>query len=299
MRGTKAKEKEVVEKSSSMGRFLLVFCFRLLLLIVGGSSAALAGIWFATVSPAKTPNKPLVAKILPLPGDVKKPEPELNNPTVTEQASSEPEVAIPPAPKLTPQQRNKLQTDLKQLQTQLKSLSDRTTALEKQLGSNNSQEALETRLQVIAQQIKPNPSLQKPTATAPAPAVDLTSSSVALISPETLTATLPSDALFQDNQAAFRPEARLILDKLSAELQKYPNSTVRITAHTDGAGEASNNRVLSFRQAEAVTEYLTGALGNKYHLVAIGYGETRPIAPNDTQINLQRNRRLEISVGSD
>ena len=296
MRGT--KEKVVVHESRSMARFLLVFCFRLLLLIVGGSLAALAGIWLAMVNPAKTANKPLVAKILPLPGDVKNPQIISNNSTVKEKTSGESEVAIPPAPKLTPQQRNKLQADLKQLQTQLKSLSDRTTALEKQLGRHNSPETLETRLQIIAQQIKPNPQPQKATNSPPAPAVDLASSSTALISSETLTATLPSDALFEDNQANFRAEARPILDKLIAELQKYPNATVRIAAHTDGAGEAPNNRVLSFRQAQAVTEYLSGALGNKYHFVAIGYGETRPIAPNDSQINLQRNRRLEISVDS-
>lgn len=287
------KEKEVVEPSGGIGRFLLVFIFRLLLLVVGGSLAVLAGIAFATVNPAKTPNKPLVAKILPLPGDVKS-LPTLAN---TEQASAEQKPATPASLKLTPQQRTKLLADLKQLQTQVKSLSDRTSALEKQLGSNNPNEALETRLQVIGQQIQATPQPQTARNSAPAPQVDrLTSPVTPLLSSETLTATLPSDALFLDNQPNFRPQARAILDKLIAELQKYPNATVRIAVHTDGAGQTQSNRVLSFRQAEAIVQYLSGTLGNKYRLIAIGYGEARPIAPNDTQINLQRNRRVEVTV---
>lgn len=288
--------KEYSDESTGFGRFLLVLLFRLLLLAVGGVIAALLGVAIATVRPATTPNKPMVAKLLQLPGDMKNPPTTPNNATPTEQTSPESEAAaVPVAPKLTAEQRQKLQAELNQLQAQLKSLRDRTAALESRVGSSASTEALETRIQVLTQQLK---ATSQPQQTRDAAAeVDRVPSttSTSLISPDTLTATLPSDALFQDSDATLRPEARLILDKLVAELQNYPSATVRIAAHTDGAGEAKNNRVLSFRQAQAVEQYLSRL---KNRLLVVGYGETRPIAPNDTKINLQRNRRLEISVES-
>lgn len=289
--------KEHSDGSGSKGRFLLVFIFRLLLLLVGGTLAALGGVAIAIVRPDRSPEKPLVAKILPLPGDAKNLLNILDN-SPTEPAKPQLEgKVIPPPAKLTPQQKQKLETDLNQLQTQLKNLRDRTTTIEKQLGSDNSNEALETRLQVISQQLKPT-AQATPAKNSPAvpSATQIADSPTPLISSDTLTAILPADALFQDNEAVMFPEARLVLDRLVSELQKYPNSAVRIAVHTDGAGELENNRILSFRRAEAIGQYLSSLLGNKYHWVILGYGETRPIAPNDTQINMQRNRRLEIAV---
>ncbi|WP_249068740.1 OmpA family protein [Argonema antarcticum] len=290
--------KEYSDESTGFGRFLLVLLFRLLLLGVGGVIAALLGVAIATVRPATTPNKPLVAKLLQLPGDMKNPPTTPNNPTSTEQTSPESEAAaVRTAPKLTAQQRQKLQAELNQLQAQLKSLRSSTAALENRVGSSASTEPLETRIQVLTQQLKATPQPQQTGDTAAAAEVDRVPSTTptSLISPDTLTATLPSDALFQDSDATLRPEARLILDKLVAELQNYPTATIRIAAHTDGAGEAKNNRVLSFRQAQAVEQYLSRL---KNRLFVVGYGETRPLAPNDTKINLQRNRRVEIFVES-
>lgn len=289
--------KEYSDGSGSKGRFLLVFIFRLLLLLVGGSLAALGGVAIAIVRPDPTPEKPLVAKILPLPGDAKNLFNIFNN-NSPEQANPQLEgkVILPPA-KLTPQQKQQLETDLNQLQTQLNNLRDRTTTIEKQLGTENSNEALETRLQTINQQLKPTTQAKPAKSSPPLPsATQIADSPKPLIPSDTLTAILPADALFQDNQAVMFPEARLVLDRLVSELQRYSNSTVRIAVHTDGAGEPQNNTILSFRRAEAVGQYLSNLLGNKYHWVILGYGETRPIAPNDTQINMQRNRRLEIVV---
>ena len=296
MRQTKVRE--VVKESSSMGRFFLVLIFRLLLLAVGGTLAAMAGIAYATINPATSPDKPLIAKILPLPGEIKNLLPPSNPITLGDSANSQPEVVAPPTTaKLTPQQKKKIQADLNQLQNQLKNVRDRTSALEKQLGSNNSNQALETRLQVLNQQLKANPQKQPPKdSAATSQANQLAAANASLISQDTLTAILPGDALFHDNQAILLPEARPILDKLIGELQKYPNATIRIAAHSDGAGEAKDNRVLSFRQAEAISQYLASGLGNKYRWLLIGYGETRPIAPNDGKLNMQRNRRLEISI---
>jgi len=53
---------------------------------------------------------------------------------------------------------------------------------------------------------------------------------------------------------------------------------------------------LSFARAEAVTRYLSNVLGEKYHWVAIGYGESRPSVDNSSDANRQRNRRIEVAI---
>ncbi len=57
-----------------------------------------------------------------------------------------------------------------------------------------------------------------------------------------------------------------------------------------------DNRELSFRRAKALEQYFGRALGEQYRWLVVGYGETRPLVANDTEANLQRNRRIEIAV---
>jgi outer membrane protein OmpA-like peptidoglycan-associated protein len=112
---------------------------------------------------------------------------------------------------------------------------------------------------------------------------------------EKLKVTLPSDSLFEPDNSLLRPDAGLILDKIIADLRDSPSSTISIAAHTD-AKDADDDRELSFRRAKAVEQYLARALGDRYRWLAIGYGGTRPVVPNDTSANQQRNRRIEIAV---
>ncbi len=251
-----------------MLRFLLVFIFRLLLVAVGGGLAALAGVAIAIRSPNPTPQKPLIAHLLP------SLDPQL---TGTNPAQKPTEATATPAEatsQLSGAEQEKLEAELKQLQAELKKLPNRRANRQKIA-------QLEQEIQEIEQQLNPAP---PPIASTP------------FFSPNQKTATLPSDALFADTSGDLRPEAGPILDKIATELKNYPKSTVRIWAHTDGAGQPRNNRILSFRQAQAIAQYLSNALGDGYHLLVVGYGETRPLVPNDTPINLQRNRRIEIGI---
>ena len=84
------------------------------------------------------------------------------------------------------------------------------------------------------------------------------------------------------------------------ENTKYVDSIV-ISGHTDSTGTDENNRLLSTDRANAVLGYLLGNGGTKLqnyasYFCAAGYGETRPVADNETEEGRAQNRRIEISI---
>jgi OmpA-OmpF porin, OOP family len=252
----------------NMGRFFLVFLFRFLLLVVGGGFAALLGVALATVYPATTLQKPLVARA-----------PELIPGMDTDRNSNNPNVAAKPdtQPQLTEARRKELNAELQRLERQLPTTSDRTK--------------LEARIKTIRQQLRGN--LAKlPTAS------QLALSPQPLINRDTLRGKIPADVLFEDNQTFLLTEGKPVLDKLVDELQDFPGAIVVIGVHTDSVGEPSNNRALSFRQGEAIAQYLSSTLGKSYTFIPVGYGETFPLVKDENQTNLQYNRRIEIKVNS-
>jgi OOP family OmpA-OmpF porin len=77
----------------------------------------------------------------------------------------------------------------------------------------------------------------------------------------------------------------------------FPNSQAVIEGHTDSYGGDESNMALSRRRAEAVSGYLTNELGvPAFRLSAVGYGETRPIANNETAQGRERNRRIDVRI---
>ncbi|NEQ21604.1 MAG: OmpA family protein [Microcoleus sp. SIO2G3] len=270
--------------------WLLVLIFRLLLLGVGGGVALISGIAFANIYPNPSPEKPLLIKLLE----------RLENKTPITTSDTSPTVAANTSNsslELTPVQQQQAQDQLTQLQNQLRALSDAVAALESQLGINRSNEALDTRLQAIALQIQgvPAPSANA-TPIRNASTNQIGASSVSIVQSDKLKVTLPSDLLFEENNSILRSEAGLILDKIIADLRKYPSSTIRIGAHTDSNGEAEDNRELSFRRAKAVEQYFANALDGEYRWLVVGYGAAQPLVTNDTAADQQRNRRVEIAV---
>lgn len=263
-----------------MGRFLLVFIFRILLLVVGGGLAMLAGVAIATKYPNPTAGKPLVANLLP---SIDK-QSATPAPTASPVSTTETPTPAEPATQLTEAERKKLEAELKRVQARLKRLQNRPR-------NRETIEKLEQRVQTIEAQLQGSQQ-----SSSDQQANQLAASSTPFFSPDTRMVSLPSDALFEDNQNILRPQAEPILNKIADELKNYPQATIHIGVHTDGAGQPKNNRVLSFRQAQVIEQYLSSALDKGYHWIVVGYGETRPVAPNDTPINLQRNRRIEIAI---
>ena len=90
--------------------------------------------------------------------------------------------------------------------------------------------------------------------------------------------------------------SRPTLDKLAEVSRACPNAKIDIEGHTDAEGTPERNKSLSERRAQAVADYLVGAGIAAQRLRAVGYGETRPIAPNDTAVNRAKNRRIEFSA---
>jgi OOP family OmpA-OmpF porin len=69
-----------------------------------------------------------------------------------------------------------------------------------------------------------------------------------------------------------------------------------VVGHADARGRAKRNLVLSQRRARAVVTYLVDKGIDAGRLEAVGYGEARPVAPNDTAQNRAKNRRIELEI---
>jgi outer membrane protein OmpA-like peptidoglycan-associated protein len=102
---------------------------------------------------------------------------------------------------------------------------------------------------------------------------------------------------FPSGQAEIAPSYRSLLDKVRQAADVFPSSQIVIEGHTDAYGGDEANMALSRRRAEAISEYLSASLGMPaLRLSAVGYGETRPIANNDTQQGRERNRRIDVLI---
>jgi outer membrane protein OmpA-like peptidoglycan-associated protein len=90
-----------------------------------------------------------------------------------------------------------------------------------------------------------------------------------------------------------QPEAFPELDQLSAYLLSHPEVQAEMAGHTDDVGEAVDNQRLSERRAGAVRRYLIEQGVDAKRITYQGYGESRPVAENDTAEGRQQNRRVE------
>ncbi|MDK2881732.1 MAG: chemotaxis protein MotB [Bacillota bacterium] len=115
-----------------------------------------------------------------------------------------------------------------------------------------------------------------------------------------LTIRFLDTALFDLGQADLKPEARAILDNVASILRSLPNP-IRVEGHTDNLPintyRFPSNWELSTARATTVVRYLAEKHGiPPDRLSAAGYGEWRPVAPNDTPEHRAQNRRVDIVV---
>lgn len=102
---------------------------------------------------------------------------------------------------------------------------------------------------------------------------------------------------FDFNSAVIKPTSYPVLDDAAKVLKAKPRMRVEIAGHTDSVGSDSYNQKLSYQRANAVRDYLI-----TYHsidpsrLIAVGYGETQPIADNLTKSGRDLNRRIEFRI---
>ncbi|SPJ24449.1 OmpA family protein [Palleronia abyssalis] len=107
---------------------------------------------------------------------------------------------------------------------------------------------------------------------------------------------LPQDILFATDSAAVQPGLRGDLQLLANSLNKYDASVVEIQGHTDSTGSDAYNQNLSQRRAQAVSSILVQNGVSPARLRAVGYGESQPIATNDTAAGRQQNRRVSVVI---
>src|SRR6185312_873849 len=101
---------------------------------------------------------------------------------------------------------------------------------------------------------------------------------------------------FETNKYDLKPESEIELGKLIAFLKNNPTIKIEISGHTDNQGTPQSNIILSENRAKAVYDYLIAHSIDARRLTYKGYGQTRPIATNDTPEGRQLNRRTEMKI---
>ncbi len=102
--------------------------------------------------------------------------------------------------------------------------------------------------------------------------------------------------VFNTGETKLGRRARATLDKVARTISDYPGLRVEVEGHTDNVGRAQVNDELSQQRANAVRDYLIGQSVLAEDLVAVGYGQRRPLETNDTVEGRRLNRRVHFSV---
>ena len=107
---------------------------------------------------------------------------------------------------------------------------------------------------------------------------------------------LLDNVYFDQSSYVLRPESFPQLDKLVKTLATTPKLTIEIAGHTDNVGDRRLNQALSENRAKIITNYLIHNGIAESRLRHAGYADRRPAAPNDSEENKRKNRRVEFVV---
>jgi OOP family OmpA-OmpF porin len=102
---------------------------------------------------------------------------------------------------------------------------------------------------------------------------------------------------FETGSAAISPQSRDLLAKAAASMKQLPaGSVIEVSGHTDSTGDPAANLTLSQQRADAVRDTLIGMGVSADMLKASGYGDTQPVASNDTAEGRFQNRRITYTL---
>ncbi|MEN2786830.1 OmpA family protein [Sphingomonas qilianensis] len=107
---------------------------------------------------------------------------------------------------------------------------------------------------------------------------------------------IPSGINFAYNSAAVAPQFQRTLDQVGSVLGQYRDTYIDIYGHTDSTGSDDYNQGLSERRAISVADYLSGHGVQSARIATRGFGESQPIAANETPEGQSANRRVEIKI---
>jgi outer membrane protein OmpA-like peptidoglycan-associated protein len=108
--------------------------------------------------------------------------------------------------------------------------------------------------------------------------------------------TFDSGILFDVNKATLKPASMTNLQNLAEILNKYPDTNILIEGHTDDTGTEEYNMELSEKRAKSVSNYLASLSVDPTRFTIMGYGESQPIATNETSEGRSQNRRVELAI---
>lgn len=107
---------------------------------------------------------------------------------------------------------------------------------------------------------------------------------------------LPDGVTFDFGKANLKSQFYPALDNVASTLAEFNQTIVEVSGHTDSIGSDAANQTLSVQRANAVGNYLIGRGLVRERFEIVGFGETRPVASNDTDSGRALNRRVEIRV---
>ena len=104
--------------------------------------------------------------------------------------------------------------------------------------------------------------------------------------------------LFDTGKASIKKESAKVLNDIVEILKKYPQAKFSIDGHTDSVGSDASNQRLSEGRALSVKSFLVENGIDEFRLSSQGFGESKPVASNDTRDGKAQNRRVEINLAN-
>ena len=105
-----------------------------------------------------------------------------------------------------------------------------------------------------------------------------------------------NNLMFERSQPVLMEDSYLALEKLIGILLENPRLKIELAGHTDALGSQKAKQTLSHRRVEKIKSYLMEFGIDRNRIETVGYGSSRPIAPNNNEENRAKNRRVEIKV---
>lgn len=113
---------------------------------------------------------------------------------------------------------------------------------------------------------------------------------------DSIVLNMPGNITFKTDSSEINAGFYEVLDSVNIVLVEYNETLIDVVGHTDSVGAASYNQTLSERRAQSVAGYFNSRGIDPQRLRVYGYGETQPIASNDTAEGRSQNRRVEITL---
>lgn len=101
---------------------------------------------------------------------------------------------------------------------------------------------------------------------------------------------------FDTDSSVLKKDAKTVLALVAQTVLRYPELKSEVAGYTDSRGDDEYNRTLSINRATAVREFLITQSVSFQNLSAVGFGEAKPIADNETSDGREMNRRVELHL---